>query len=197
MVKITNFFKGSYTSSFSVKKCTCIFLVLFVCSLVIHAQTTLTGYVLDEKTKEPVTGATIVEQATTNGSSTDADGRFDLKVSGRFPLKLSIRLIGYKDREVIVKNATDPVNIYLTEDINALNEVVVVGYGTQRRKELTGAVASVSKATLEQPATSVNELLGGSIAGLNVSQNSGSPEQGRPFVSVAGIRFMQAMSRYM
>lgn len=178
MVKITNFFKGSYTSSFSVKKCTCIFLVLFVCPLVIHAQTILTGYVLDEKTKEPVTGATVVEQATTNGSSTDTDGRFDLKVSGRFPIKLSIRLIGYKDREVIVKNATDPVSIYLTEDINALNEVVVVGYGTQRRKELTGAVASVSKATLEQPATSVNELLGGSIAGLNVSQNSGQPGTG-------------------
>ncbi|WP_052517326.1 carboxypeptidase-like regulatory domain-containing protein [Bacteroides reticulotermitis] len=178
MAKRTNFFKGSNTSSFSIIKCTGILWVLLVFPLVIHAQGTLKGYVLDDKTKEPLTGAVVVEQATTNGISTDADGRFNIKVTGRFPLKLSVRLIGYKDQEVTVKSAADPVNIYLAEDINALNEVVVVGYGTQRRKELTGAVASISKAALEQPATSVNELLGGGIAGLNVSQSSGQPGAG-------------------
>jgi TonB-linked SusC/RagA family outer membrane protein len=178
MTKITNFLKGKYSSFCSVRKNSYIFLVLFVCPLMaVHAQTTLRGYVFDEKTKEPLAGATVVEQSTTNGSSADMNGRFSLNVSGKFPLTLSVRLMGYKEQDVIIENPDDSINIYLSEDSYDLNEVVIVGYGTQRRKELTGAVASVSKTTLEQPATSINELLGGSVAGL-VSQSSSQPGAG-------------------
>ncbi|SHE43388.1 SusC/RagA family TonB-linked outer membrane protein [Dysgonomonas macrotermitis] len=177
MVKITNFFKRSH-SSFSITRCIYIFLLLFVFPAAIYSQTTLRGYVFDEKTKEPVTGATIVEKSTTNGVSTGINGEFSLRVSKKAPVTLSVNLLGYRTQDVIVVTADEEINIYLSEDVNALDEVVVVGYGTQRRKELTGSVASVSKATLEQPATSINELLGGSIAGLNVTQTSGQPGGG-------------------
>lgn len=155
-----------------------IFLTLALFSTSAYAQQTLSGYVFDEKTKEPIIGAIVVEKSTTNGSITGVDGDFSLKPSKKLPITLQISLVGYKSQEIIVPQIDEPIEIHLLEDVNSLNEVVVVGYGTQRRKELTGAVSSVSKATLEQPATSINELLGGSVAGLNVSQTSGQPGAG-------------------
>lgn len=177
MVKIINYFERSF-SSFIITKCAFIFVILSVFSTVTYAQTPLTGYVFDEKTKEPIIGATVVEKNTTNGISTGIDGEFSLSTSGNYPLTLSVNLLGYKGQNIVIKDAGKSVVIYLVEDVNALNEVVVIGYGSQRRKEMTGAVASVSRTTLEQPAISINEFLGGSIAGLNVTQNSGQPGAG-------------------
>jgi TonB-linked SusC/RagA family outer membrane protein len=131
--------------------------------------------VLDEKTKEPVTGATIVEKSTTNGVTTGISGEFSLRLSGKLPVTLRVGFVGYRSKELAVNSADNAIEIYLAEDVQLLNEVVVVGYGTQRRKELTGSVSSVQKATLEQPVVSINELLGGSVAGLNVTQTSGQP----------------------
>ena len=178
MVKITNFFKRNYSSFYSAQKCIYIYLALFTCSAAGYSQSILKGTVVDEKTKEPLIGATVVEKHTTNGASTGTVGEFTLHVSNKTPITLSVNLLGYKGTDVVVGSLKDIVNISLSEDINALNEVIVVGYGTQRRKELTGAVTSVSKATLEQPATSINELLSGSVAGLNVTQSSGQPGAG-------------------
>ena len=178
MVKIINFFKRNYSSFYSVQKCVYIFLIPLVYSTTVYSQTVLRGTVVDKKTGDPVIGATVVEKPIANGTATTIDGRFTLQVANKFPVTLYVNLLGYKEQTVIVETAKDSINIYLTEDLNVLNEVVVVGYGTQRRKELTGAVSSVSKATLEQPVTSINELLGGSIAGLNVTQNSGQPGAG-------------------
>ncbi len=178
MLKVTNFLKRRNSSLYSIKKCTCIFLVLFLGSTVTQAQSKLKGTVFDEKTKEPIIGATIVEKSSTNGTNTDINGEFNLHLSTKYPISLLVSLLGYKSKEVVLTFPKDSVNVYLTEDVSALSEVVVVGYGTQRRKELTGSVSSVSKATLDQPATSINELLGGSVAGLNVSQNSGQPGAG-------------------
>lgn len=179
MLKITNFFERSYSSFTAIKKGIYIFIALSLSSTVVYSQTnTIKGRVLDERTKEPIVGATIVEVATTNGTGTDVNGEFSLRLSKKLPISLQANLLGYKSKEVVVASSAEVIDIYLTEEINDLNEVVVVGYGTQRRKELTGAVTSVSKATLDQPATSINELLGGSIAGLNVSQTSGQPGAG-------------------
>jgi TonB-linked SusC/RagA family outer membrane protein len=79
---------------------------------------------------------------------------------------------------VEVYSVESPIDVLLTEDVSYIEEVVVVGYGTQKRKELTGAIASVSRATLEQAAPSIDKLLGGAVAGLNVTQNSGQPGAG-------------------
>jgi TonB-linked SusC/RagA family outer membrane protein len=140
--------------------------------------TDVTGRVLDAATRQPVAGATVFVKNTATAGSTDADGNFVLHTDAPLPVTLSISLLGYVAQEVVVADAGKNITVWLTENVSHLNEVVVVGYGTQRRKELTGAVASVAKQTLEQPSTSINELLSGSVAGLNVTQASGQPGVG-------------------
>lgn len=149
---------------------------LFLSFAAVYSQATVTGHVLDEKTQEPVIGATILEKGTVNGTSTDIDGYFTLRPATSYPVTLVISAIGYKTRETEILRPDDPVTIPLEEDVSLLDEVVIVGYGTQRRKELTGSVASVSRKHLEyNTAPSVDALLGGAIAGVNVTQSSGQP----------------------
>lgn len=159
----------------------CIILYLFGSLSAAFAHSRVAGRVFDEKTKEPLTGATVIEKSTSNGVITNVDGVFNLRLTKERTSTadtLLISLIGYKSREVIATDGNDSLFVALEESVDALNEVVVVGYGSQRRKELTGSVSSVSKATLAQPATSINELIGGNIAGMNVSQTSGQPGAG-------------------
>jgi TonB-linked SusC/RagA family outer membrane protein len=129
----------------------------------------ISGRVLDEKTQEPIIGAGISLVGTKGGTVSDVDGHFLLDVQS-LPATISIDYLGYKRQEVDVYELAGPVIIQLSESSNFLNEIVVVGYGTQKRKELTGAVTSISKATLAQPVVSIDNLLGGAAAGLNVTQ---------------------------
>ena len=140
--------------------------------------TDITGRALDAATRQPVAGAVVTVKNTTTGVTTDGDGNFFLRIDTPLPVTLAVSLLGYYSQEVVVTDAGESVTVLLVENVSYLNEVVVIGYGTQRRKELTGAVASVSKQTLEQPSTSINELLSGSVAGLNVTQASGQPGAG-------------------
>ncbi|MGY4537177.1 TonB-linked SusC/RagA family outer membrane protein [Mucilaginibacter sp. UYNi724] len=133
----------------------------------------LEGTVLDSTTKQPVPGAVIRIKGATNAAATDLNGKFQLITGQRFPYTLSISYLGYKTREVIASGS--PVTISLVENINQLNDVVVVGYGTQKRSDITGSVASVSKTLLNQPAASFDNLLQGSVSGVAVTQNSGQP----------------------
>jgi TonB-linked SusC/RagA family outer membrane protein len=136
-------------------------------------QIELKGKILDENTKESVIGATIKLKKILGGTVTNINGDFSLKVKS-LPVTLIISGTGYKYQEIDVYEA-DPITIYLAEN-NRLNEVVVIGYGTQKRKELTGSVASVSQAHLEyNVAPSVDALLSGAVAGVNVTQSSGQP----------------------
>ncbi len=177
MVKIINFFrKKNY--SVSITRGSVIFLALLSYSFTASAQVILTGHVFDEKTSEPLIGAGLIDKSTKEGTITDIDGKFTLQASQKLPVTISISYLGYKKQELTIDSEKEAINIYLTEDVNELQEAVIVGYGTQRRKELTGSVASVAKVVLEQPATSVNQLLTGNIAGLNVSQSSGQPGAG-------------------
>jgi len=144
----------------------------------IHAQSVIKGYVIDEKTGEPITGATLVEKNTTNGTLTGINGEFSFKLQGQLPATLQVSFVGYRSKEAIVSSANKSIQVLLSEDAQLLNEVVVVGYGTQRRKELTGSVASVHQSVLEQPTLSVDGLLAGAIPGVQVTQNSGQPGEG-------------------
>lgn len=141
----------------------------------IVGQTIIKGVVIDEKTKEPLVGASVVLATSTNGTLTDVDGSFSLQTTKVFPLTINVALVGFKNQEVDIYEANEVITVSLTEDLNYLNEVVVVGYGTQKRKELTGAISSISKDNLAQISTSVDGLLGGAVSGLNVSQSSGQP----------------------
>ncbi|MBF0649970.1 TonB-dependent receptor [Dysgonomonas sp. GY75] len=152
-----------------------IFIFFLLLSGNMIGQTVIKGTVVDEKTGEPLVGASVALVSTTQGSLTDIDGSFSLPVSGQLPVTIRVALVGFKSQELDVYENNGPIIIPLTEDLNYLNEVIVVGYGTQKRKELTGAISSVSKDALSQLSTSFDGLLGGAVSGLNVSQNSGQP----------------------
>jgi len=132
------------------------------------------GKVLEENTKVPVVGATIRLKKIQGGTATNVNGDF-VVIAKNLPVTLTVTSTGYKNQEIDVYE-NEPINIYLAEDVNKLSEVVVIGYGTQNRKELTGSVATVSRAQLEyNVAPSVDALLSGAVAGVNVTQSSGQP----------------------
>ncbi len=139
-------------------------------------NSTLTGRVLDEKTKEPLIGATIQIKGITNGAATDAYGKFTLKTAQTLPFTLIVTYVGYKTREVAAISNT--IDIELEENLGQLSEVVVVGYGTQKRSDITGSIASVPLEIKNQPVASVERLLQGSVAGAIVTQTSGQPGGG-------------------
>lgn len=174
MVKIIRFFiRRKHPHCVHKHYCVILFFLLF--SNTILGQNLIRGYVQDEKTKEPLVGASVILTSSKQGSITDVDGSFSLQLSTPLPITLKIALVGFKTQELDIYEANEPITIELSEDLNYLNEVVVVGYGTQKRKELTGAISSVPKGTLSQLSTSFDGLLGGAVSGLNVSQSSGQP----------------------
>lgn len=133
------------------------------------------GSVVDE-TGQPVIGANIVVEGTTNGTITDLDGNFLLQVPEKAELRISY--IGYLDQKVKVGTNTI-FRIVLKEDTQKLDEVVVVGYGTMKKSDITGSVASVRLDELKEGAsTSVDQMLLGKSAGVNVVQSSGEPGGG-------------------
>jgi TonB-linked SusC/RagA family outer membrane protein len=134
----------------------------------------ISGYVLDETSNKPVTGANVFLTNEKTGAIADREGKFTI-VAASLPATVSVSYIGYKTVLLDVYESSEPVTVFLQEDINFLGGVVVVGYGSQKRKELTGAISSVSERTLSQVTTSFDQSLGGSVAGLNVTQTSGQP----------------------
>lgn len=144
----------------------------------------ISGTVIDD-TGLPVIGANIVVKGTQNGTITDMDGNFSLTVPANSTLKVSY--IGYVDQYIPVGNQAI-LSIKLKEDSQALEEVVVVGYGTQKKVNLTGSVASVSGETLtERPTANVASLLQGQIPGLQVTQNSGQPGSKNTSMQLRGM----------
>lgn len=133
------------------------------------------GTVVDE-TGQPVIGANIVVEGTTNGTISDLDGNFMLQVPEKTDLRVSY--IGYLDQKVKVGTNTT-LRIVLKEDTQTLDEVIVVGYGTMKKSDITGSVASVRLDDLKEGAsTSVDQMLLGKSAGVNVVQSSGEPGGG-------------------
>lgn len=132
----------------------------------------ITGVVTDEK-GEPIIGANIVEKGTTNGTITDLNGNFTLNISNSNFLVVSY--IGYKEKEIPV-NGQSIFNIKLIEDLQALDEVVVIGYGTARKSDLTGSLAQVtSESFAEQKVTRVDQALQGRASGVQISNTAGAP----------------------
>lgn len=143
----------------------------------------VTGKVTDEK-GVGLPGVTVLLKGTTNGTATDATGNYSLNVpDGNGTLTVSY--IGFKTQDVPIENRSS-VNITLATDTKALEEVVVVGYGTQKKSDLTGAVTSVKSEELqERPAASLTQALAGRVPGANVSVNSGRPG-GRANIRIRG-----------
>lgn len=133
----------------------------------------LNGKIIDSKTKETLPGASIQIKGTTHGVVSDADGNFYFQTGQKLPYNLVVNYIGYESKEILVEN--DYITISLEEEIKQLTELIVVGYGSQRKKDITGSVASVPKENLDQISPSVDNLLRGAIPGVQVTQSSGQP----------------------
>ena len=139
----------------------------------VNYEITVSGTVTSE-TGESMPGANVIQKGTTNGTTTDADGRYSLSVSEGDAV-LVFSFIGYTTQEVAV-NGRSVIDIALAEDVQSLEEeVVVVGYGVQRKSDITGSVGIASKKDLEQPSFNAMQSLRGKVAGVNIFTNSGSP----------------------
>ena len=142
------------------------------------------GVVTDEK-GEPIIGANIVEKGTTNGVITDIDGKFLLNVSEGTTLQISY--IGYIAQEVPVRNRVD-FNFILKEDLQTLEEVVVVGYGVQKKVNLTGSVDHIDASYLGKKTMGQTSMaLQGASPGVSVKQNSGQPGNDGGTIRIRGI----------
>lgn len=145
---------------------------------------TLTGVVVDEN-EEPVIGANVVEKGTTNGVITDIDGKFSLSIPDNTTLKISY--IGYLSREIVITDQED-VHIVMTEDFQALEEVVVVGYGIQKKVNVIGSIAQIGTKELANRSTpQLSNALTGQMPGVTVIQRSGKPGDSGGEIRVRGV----------
>jgi TonB-dependent starch-binding outer membrane protein SusC len=136
-------------------------------------QRTVTGKVVDAS-NNPLAGVNVMEKGTTNGVLTFTDGTYTLSVTSANSI-LIFSFIGYDRMEVTVGNQTT-INMTLTESTTNLNEVVVVGYGTQRKEAVTGSVASVSGDVLRDvPSSNITQALQGRVSGVDMEQTSSKP----------------------
>ncbi len=134
----------------------------------------ITGTVF-EANGQPLFGATVAEKGTPNGTITDLDGKFILEIKDAATSVLSIRFVGFEEKEIALAGRTS-VEIMLGEDETMLNQVVVVGYGVQKKSDLTGAVGTVKSRDLERVTVgSVEHALQGKIAGVYVQPRNGEP----------------------
>lgn len=153
-------------------------LLIFLClATMAAAQVRITGHVIDPVDGSGLIGATVKEKGVVNGTITDVDGNFTFTVVD-LNATLVIEYTGYTALEVPLAGRSQ-VEISLKQDDGLLNEVVVVGYGTQRKSDLTGAVGTVKAKDIERiPTASVEQALQGKIAGVYVSPSSGAPGAG-------------------
>ena len=139
-------------------------------------QARITGKVTDAGTGEGIPGASVLVKGTTRGMVSDLDGNFSIEAGSTDVLVFSF--IGYTTVEETVGSRSS-INVSLSESIQGLNEVVVVGYGTQEKKEITSAVASIKAEDFNQGTVNdPRQLLQGKVAGLNISRPGGNPNGG-------------------
>ncbi|MCG8306939.1 MAG: TonB-dependent receptor [Cytophagales bacterium] len=138
---------------------------------------TITGKVISSEDGEGLPGVNVVVEGTTTGSVTDIDGVYSVEVNNEHAV-LVFSSVGYVAEKIAVGNQS-VIDVQMVPDITALEELVVVGYGTQKKVNLTGAVGTVDSEVMEsRPVANVQELLQGKTPGLNVTNNSGAPGSG-------------------
>ncbi|MBD3591027.1 TonB-dependent receptor [Bacteroides sp. GM023] len=162
-------------------------MLLLGISFIYAQQLSIKGTVMDQRLNEPIIGASVLVENTSNGTITDMDGNFSLKnvVKGSV---LKISYIGYQPQQITVNGNQTTINIILVENTQNLDEVVVVGFGTQKKVNLTGAVATVDTKVLEsRPVSSVAQALQGAVPGLNISTpNAGGKLDANPSINIRG-----------
>lgn len=168
-------------------------LLLFVFFLlsVVHAeaQIKVSGIVTDSKTSETIAGATVAVKGTLKATITDANGTYSLDTPPNAIVVVSY--IGYQNAEKVV-NKSPILNFFLTEQPDILKEVIVVGYGTQKRSNITSSISKVGSEVFEnRPVTSAAQALQGTVPGLTIQQGSNEPGQGSS-INIRGIGTFQS-----
>lgn len=153
--------------------------ILFFITLGGYAQNlTITGSIIDATTNVPLGGATVIVKGTSNGASADFDGNFtinDVPQNGT----LVVSYLGYLSQEIVVTSQNQTLNISLQEDLAQLDEIIIVGYGSQRKKEITGAVSVISSETIEDlKPVRIEQALQGQVSGVQITSGSGAPGSG-------------------
>ena len=160
------------------------FVALFAVLSQGYSQVTISGSISDVS-GTPLIGTSVVEKGTSNGTQSDFDGNFlieNVKNDGT----LIFSYLGFKSIEVSVAGKST-INVILQEDLNNLDEVVIIGYGSQKKSDLTGAVGRVKESQLmERPVATINQALAGKVAGVQINTASGRPG-GRTKVRIRGI----------
>lgn len=157
-----------------------------------HQEREVTGSVKDA-TGFPLAGATVLVKGTTKGTATDFDGNFNLKVPNDAST-LIITYLGYQEQEVSIVGLTS-VSIIMAEDSDALDEIVVIGYGTEKKSLVSDALSSISAKQIENlPVSSIDGLLQGQASGVQVNQNSGTPG-GQMSVRIRGLTSISGSSQ--
>lgn len=148
--------------------------------------------VVKDATGESVIGASVVQKGTSNGIITDIDGNFTLNVPSNSTIVISF--VGYKTQEIPVAGKTQ-INVTLKEDAEMLDEVVVVGYGQMKRSDLTGSVVSVNDQAIKKSVpTSIDQVLQGRAAGVQIQANTGTPG-GSSAIRIRGINSLNATNQ--
>ncbi len=143
-------------------------------SINVFAQKTLNGLVVTSSNEEPITGAMILVKGTTNGAVTDLDGRFTIDDVKNNDI-LEISFIGYKPQEITVTSSTTFLKITLEDDVQELSDVVVVGFGKQKRSGVVSSINTVTAEELSMPTRNLTNNLAGQMAGVIAIQRSGEP----------------------
>jgi len=165
--------------------CVSLFFICLAAGLAAQ-EMTVSGQVTEAESGDPLTGVNIVVEGSSTGTVSDIDGNYTIEVpDGEATLVFSY--IGYQPKQVPV-NGQSTINVALESDVEALDEVVVVGYGTQQRRDVTGSVSTVNVEELESvPLTNVDQALQGRVPGVTVTQTSGGAPGGAFQVNIRGI----------
>ena len=149
-------------------------LVMLVCASTIKAQNVkVTGIVIDDQYQEPLTGVTVKEKGTNKGVITDIEGNFSIQVSPKATLVFSY--MGFAEQEVKLSGKTD-ISVIMVTESKQLEELVVIGYGVQRKSDVTGSISSINgKDIASQPVSGTLQALQGRAAGVTIVQNTGAP----------------------
>ncbi|WP_319481400.1 TonB-dependent receptor [uncultured Draconibacterium sp.] len=154
------------------KKFLSLIIIFLAFAIGVSAQNQLTGNVIDAENNEALIGATIIEKGTTNGTTTNVDGNFSLTTQSESGI-IEISFIGYISQEIEFTGDAN-LNISLKADVTGLDEVVVVGYGVQKKSHLTGAISKLENENMEQVAVArVDDALIGKISGVNIQATDG------------------------
>ena len=178
------------TSTFRVLSlllCLCFFIpAMNVSASSLQADKFKVSGIVKDATGEPVIGASVVEKGTTNGTVTDLDGNFNLTVASNSTIVISF--IGYSDQEYRISKDNTVLNVNLKEDTEMIDEVVVVGYGVQKKENLTGSVAAVNfKDLASLPEAKSANMLQGRLPGVMLTNNGAQAGHDSPEIRIRGV----------